>query len=331
MNILKGLRIVAPRDAQLLELPIPELSEDHVLVRTLFSAMSAGTELRMFRNETVAQNPSTFPMAAGYSAVGVVERAGRLVEHLRVGDHVFFPGTHDEVQSIPAEQALIVDQRAPLDQAAFSMLCEVGLHALRRGEPSFGESVAVIGQGIIGLVTIAVAKAWGLRTLAIDLDEARLSIARAVGADVVCSPASATFSPTVDAFSGGSGVDLVIESASSWRAVATAYGILRRRGRLVVVARHTDVPKFNMIADDLMTKEITFTTSYAHPLTAVSEDVMRWTRPRNLQLILDYFAAGKLDVSAAITTRIKPQQIPEIYARLDRGDSSIGGVSIDWR
>lgn len=327
---MKGLRIVAPRDAQLLELPEPEVSDDHVLVRTLFSAMSVGTELRMFRNETVAQNPSTFPLSVGYSAAGVIEKVGALVEGLQVGDTVFLSGTHDELQSVPAVQVYVLDRRTPLDQAAFAMLCEVGLHALRRGEPSFGETVAVIGQGIIGLVTVAVAKAWGLRTLAVDLDPDRLSVARAIGADLVGSPADPQFDSIVSAFKG-SGVDLAIESASSWRAVATAYDILRRRGRLVVVARHTDVPNFNMIADDLMTKEIAFTTSYAHPLTAVTEDVMRWTRPRNLRLILDYLAEGRLDISQAITTRISPDEIPEIYRRLDEGDSRISGVCIDWR
>lgn len=328
---MKSLRIVAPRDAKLLDLEVPEMLDNHVLIRTLYSAMSVGTELRMFRNETVAQNPSTFPMASGYSAVGVIERVGPTVDGLREGDTVFFAGTHDEVQSVPSTQVHLVDPKAPLDQAAFAMLCEVGLHALRRGEPSFGENVAVIGQGIIGLVTVAVARAWGLRTLALDLDEARLAIARNVGADVACSPTDPEFGAIVEAFAGTGGVDLAIESASSWRAVATAYAILRRRGRVVVVARHTDVPNFNMIADDLMTKEITFSTSYAHPLTEVSEDVMRWTRPRNIRLILDYFAEGRLDVSAAITTRIKPHEIPDIYHRLDQGDTSIGGVSIDWR
>jgi len=285
----------------------------------------------MFRNETVAQNPSTFPMAVGYSAVGVIEDVGDSVSHLHRGDLVFLPGTHDEMQCANAAQVHLLSEETPLEQASFAMLGEVGLHALRRGEAAFGESVAVIGQGIIGLVTIAVARAWGLRTLALDLDGTRLEIARRVGADMACSPSDVIFEEVVSSFAGADGVDLAIESASSWRAVDTAYRVLRRRGRVVVVARHTDTPDFNMIADDMMTKEVSFTTSYAHPLTDVSVDVMRWTRPRNLRLILDYLAQGRLDFSAAITNRIKPIEVPFIYQRLDEGDSRIAGVSIDWR
>ncbi|MHC9044333.1 zinc-dependent alcohol dehydrogenase [Microbacterium saperdae] len=310
---------------------MPSVPETHLLVRTLFSAISVGTEIRMFRDEKVAQNPSTFPLASGYSAVGVVEQLGSAVDGVKVGDHVFLSRSHDEFHSIDASDVYPVRSGAPLDQAAFAMLCEVGLHALRRGAPSFGENVAVIGQGVIGLMTLSVAKAWGLRTIALDLDPTRLEMARRVGAGIAISPVAPGFEQEVQDYCRSEGVDLAIECASSWHAVKTAYQIVRRRGRIVVVARHTDVPNFNMIADDMMTKEITFTTSYAHPLTDVSSDVMRWTRPRNIRLILDAMSEGTLDVSSAISDRVSPEQIPEIYQRLDAGDSRIAGVSIDWR
>jgi threonine dehydrogenase-like Zn-dependent dehydrogenase len=125
-------------------------------------------------------------------------------------------------------------------------------------------------------------------------------------------------------------VDLVVEAASSWRAIQTAYRIVRRRGTISVVARHTDIPDFNPIQDGMMTKEVLFTTSYAHPVMDAPPDLLRWTRPRDNRLILELMGKGRIDMRAAISHRIAPEEIPAIYQRLHVGDASIAGVIVDW-
>lgn len=327
---MRALRITAPLEAAIVECPPPALAPDGVRVRARCTAISVGTEMRQYRDERVAQNPAGFPRANGYSLVGTIEAVGAAVRGLAVGQRVFCAQPHDEVVAVPAAQVYPVPEGCPDEQAVFATLCEIGLHALRRGAPSFGENVAIIGQGIIGLATLAVARAWCLRTVALDLDPQRRARAAAMGADLVVNPADTDCAAQIAAFSGAEGVDLVIEAASSWRAIRTAYQIVRPRGTVVAVARHTDVPDFNPIQDGMMTKEVTFTTSYAHPIMDAPPDLLRWTRPRDIRIVLEMMGKGRIAVAPAITHRIAPAQIPAIYARLHAGETAIAGVVVDW-
>jgi threonine dehydrogenase-like Zn-dependent dehydrogenase len=327
---VRALRLTGPLQAALVDCPSPALMPDGVLVRARCTAISTGTEIRQYRDERVEQNPSGYPRSNGYSMVGTIEAVGAEVTSLAVGQRVFVSSPHDELVAVPARQVYPVPDGAPDEQAVFTTLCEIGLHALRRGNPSLGENVAIIGQGIIGLATLAVARTWGLRTIALDLDERRLAFSRAVGADLAVNPGEPNFQGRIAAFCGEEGVDLVVEAASSWRAIRTAYQIVRRRGCISVVARHTDVPDFNPIQDGLMTKEVVFTTSYAHPVLEAPPDLLRWTRPRDNRLVLELIGKGRLDVSRAISHRIAPEELPAMYRRLHEGDTSVAGVVVDW-
>jgi threonine dehydrogenase-like Zn-dependent dehydrogenase len=327
---MRALRITAPLEATITDCPEPRLTPDGVLVRARCTAISVGTEMRQYRDERVEQNPADFPRPNGYSMVGVIEAVGAEVAGLMIGQRVFVMMPHDALVVVPCGQVYPVPDGAPDEPAVFTTLCEIGLHALRRGNPSLGENVAIIGQGIIGLATLAVARAWGLRTIALDLDARRLAYARAMGADLVVNPRDPDYEEQIAAFCGPEGVDLVVEAASSWRAIQTAYRIVRRRGCISVVARHTDIPDFNPIQDGMMTKEVVFTTSYAHPVMDAPPDLLRWTRPRDNRLLLELIGKGRIDMSPAITHRIAPEEIPAIYRRLHEGDASIAGVVVDW-
>jgi threonine dehydrogenase-like Zn-dependent dehydrogenase len=327
---MRALRLTAPLAAVIEEVPAPALTPTGVLVRARCTAISTGTEIRQYRDERVEQNPAGFPRANGYSMVGTIEAVGAEVRDLAPGQRVFVTQPHDELVVVPREQVYLVPDGAPDEQAVFAVICEIGLHALRRGNPSLGENVAIIGQGIIGLATLAIARAWGLRTIALDLDDRRLAFARAVGADLILNPRDAGFEARIADFCGAVGVDLVVEAASSWRAIGLAYRIVRRRGCISVVARHTDIPDFNPIQDGLMTKEVLFTTSYAHPVTDAPPDLLRWTRPRDIRLLLELIGKGRLDLGGVISHRAVPGDLPDLYRRLHEGDASIAGVVVGW-
>lgn len=327
---MRALRLSAPFAAAIEQLPDPTPGPGEVLIRAHRTAISTGTEIRQYRDERVAQNPAGFPRDNGYSLVGTVATTGAGVDTLAVGQRVYATAPHDELVVVPAGSVYPLPDAATADEAAFAVICEIGLHALRRGNPALGENVAIIGQGIVGLATLAVARAWGLRTIALDLDPQRRAFAAAVGADLVADPADPATLARIADFCGDVGVDLVVEAASSWRAIGLAYRIVRRRGTISVVARHTDTPDFNPIADDLMTKEVHFTTSYAHPVADAPPDLLRWTRPRDIRLVLELLGKGRLALGGAISHRIAPEELPAIYARLHAGDTGIAGVVVSW-
>lgn len=328
---MPAFRITGPRAAVITDQSIPGVAVGQLLIRARYTAMSSGTEIRMFRgDEHVPQNPQGYPMASGYSMVGTVEAVGRDADGFTVGDHVFVLEPHQSWAVVDAGNALLIPPGVDDQQFAYALVAEIALHALRRCVPTFGESVAVFGQGVVGLAAIAVARAWGLRTIALDLAASRLELSRRVGADLAVRADSPDAEAIVREFAGPAGVDLALESASSWQAVRQAYQLLRRGGRVCVVSRHTDAANVNLLEGDLMTKEITLTSGYAHPLTDVPVELDRWTRQRNLVLLIDRIAHGRLSLEEMVTHRIRPDQLPDIYARLDRGDSSISGVVVDW-
>jgi 2-desacetyl-2-hydroxyethyl bacteriochlorophyllide A dehydrogenase len=330
---MKRLIITAPRCAEFEEAPLPICPPDGLLVQARLTAVSTGTEIRVYRLIAVdsageylhAAVPFVVPTENGYSMVGDVVEVGAEARGFAVGDRVFVPATHREVAVLPAEQATELPPELADEQAVFLSILEVAHLALRRGNPAPGETVAIVGMGVIGLSALAYARAYGFRTVAIDRSEPRLAIARQMGAGLALNPDQASFLDQVLAFSDGYGVDLVIEAASSWSAIQLGMDIACKGGKIVVVARHTDLPTFSPVGDPYLQKDLTLLVSYGHPPAG-----HRWDRQRSYKLTLELLAQGRIDLRPMITHRIPWQELPDIYHRLDQGESSVVGVVVDW-
>ena len=179
---------------------------------------------------------------------------------------------------------------------------------------------------MIGLSALAYCKAYGFRTIAIDKVEARLQIARQMGADLVISPEETDFLEQVLALSDGQGADLVIEAASVWPAIQLSMEIACKGGKIVVVARHTDLPAFSPVGDPYLQKDLTLQVTYGHPPTG-----QRWDRRRAFGLTMEMMAKGKLNLEPMITHRVPWEELPEIYQRLDQSEREIVGVVVEWQ
>jgi 2-desacetyl-2-hydroxyethyl bacteriochlorophyllide A dehydrogenase len=331
---LKRLIITAPRKAEFEDVELPACPRDGLVVRASVTAISTGTEIRVYRLIPVDQAgkylhaniPMEVPAENGYSMVGEVIETGDQVTGFEVGQRVFVPATHRHVAAVAAGIATKVPAGVTDEQAVFAAILEVAHLAIRRGEPTPGETMAVIGLGIIGLSALAYGKAYGFRTLAIDKAGSRLQVAKAMGADCVLNPDAADFSEQVHAFTGGYGVDLVIEAASAWPAIQTGMEIAAQKGKIVVVARHTDQPNFSPVGDPYLQKDLTLLVSYGHPPPG-----HRWERQRAIDLTLEMLGNGRLQIEPMITHRIPWHELPAIYARLDQGDQSVVGVVANWQ
>lgn len=328
------LIITAPRRAEFEEVAIPPCSPDGLLVQARVTAISTGTELRVYRLIPVdaagrflhANVPLELPAENGYSMVGDVVEVGERVTGFSVGDRVFVPAPHRAIAAVPAHLAVKLPAEAPDEQAVFLSILEVAHLALRKGDPAPGENLAIVGQGVIGLAALAYGVAYGFRTVAIDTDERRLAIARQLGADLALSPAEPNFHERVRNFCNGDGADLVIEAASVWPAIQTSMEIAAKGGRVVVVARHTDQPTFSPVGDPFLQKEIALLVSYGHP-----PDGHRWDRRRSFALTLEMLAKGRLNIAPMITHRFPWHELPQVYQRLDQGERDLVGIVLDWR
>ena len=329
----KRLVIRGPRQAEFEEVPAPECSPDGILVRARTTAISTGTELRVYRGIPVdpegkflfPTQPFGFPVENGYSMVGEVIEVGARVSGLAKGDRVFVPEPHKQMAACPAHRATRLPEVLPDDLGPFLHILEVAHIALRRGQPSPGENVAIVGAGLIGLSGLAYAKAFGMKTAVVDIDRSRLEVATALGADWTGSPEDPGFEEQVVGFFDGDGADLVLEAASTWVAIETGLRIARPGARVVVVARHTDQPAFSAVGYPYLAKNLSIRTSYGHPTSGE-----RWDRQHSLALTLDLLVRGRLDVRPIITHRFDWRELPEVYRRMDASAPDMIGVAIDW-
>ncbi len=331
---MQRLIITAPRQAEFEAVTLPACPPDGLLVQARVTAISTGTEIRVYRLKAVdeagkflhANVPFILPTENGYSMVADILAVGSDVTGFAPGDRVFVPVSHRHVATIAATLAIKLPASLADEQAVFLSILEVAHLALRRGNPTPGETVAIIGLGVVGLSALAYCKAFGFRTIAIDQAVDRLEIARHMGADLAISPDEPDFLAQVQQASDGYGADLVIEAASVWPAIQLGMEVAAKGAKIVVVARHTDLPQFSPVGDPYLQKDLTLMVTYGHPPTG-----QRWDRQRSFGLTLDLLAKGRMNIAPMITHRAPWSEIPQIYQRLDQGDRTMVGIVLDWQ
>lgn len=278
------------------ELPPPALRPGGVLVRTVCSLISAGTERTIVetarssligkargRPDLVRQVVDIFKRegltstyekvkaklsqskALGYSASGVVTAVGRDAQEFRVGDRVACAGggyaSHAEVIFVPRNLCCKLPEGVSQESACYTTVGAIALQGIRQADPRLGEAVAVIGLGLIGQLTVQLLKAAGCQVLGVDIDQAACEFARKSGADSVANdPASAR--TACDALTSGRGADCIVITAAtkSSEPVELAAELARDRARVVVVGLvGMDVPRHIFFAKEL---ELRLSRSY---------------------------------------------------------------------
>ncbi len=344
------------------EIPAPRCGAGQVLVQTSISLVSAGTErmlvefgkgnlihkarsqpdkvkqvLEKARTDGVAATLDAVrskldqPLALGYCNVGrVIESRA---EGFAPGDRVVSNGKHAEIVTVPRNLCARIPDIVSDEAASFTVLAAIGLQGIRLAQPTLGECVVVTGLGLIGLLTVQMLRAQGCRVLGIDLDPARLELARAFGAETVNPAAGEVILARAAAFSRGAGVDAVIITASSKSndPVSQAARMCRKRGRIVLVG----VVGLELSRADFYEKELTFQVScsygpgrYDPAYEEGGQDYpigfVRWTEQRNFEAVLDLMDAGVLDVAPLVTHRFAIEDGDKAMALLTSGEPSMG-------
>ena len=210
---------------EIADVPAPRLDTGQLLIRTTRSLVSPGTE-RMLLDfgkgsliEKARQQPDKVrmvldkartdgllatiesvrnkldqPLALGYCNAGRVMEVGSGVTGFALGDRVASNGKHAEVVSVPANLCAKVPDGVPDDAAAFTVLGAIALQGIRLAAPTLGETIAVTGLGLIGLLTVQLLRAHGCRVLGLDFDRERLLLAERFGAETVDLSAAGTLS-----------------------------------------------------------------------------------------------------------------------------------------
>lgn len=277
--------------------------------------------------------------ALGYSASGKVIAVGSGAEEFRVGDLVACAGagyaSHAEVIYVPKNLCVKLPEAVSLEAACYATVGAIALQGIRQSDIRLGESVAVIGLGLVGQLTVQMLKAAGCRVLGIDIDRAACELAIKSGADLVASDAEGA-RKICDAMTDGAGVDAIIITAGtkSSQPVELAGNLARDRARVVVVGLvGMDVPRHIYYGKEL---DLRLSRSYGpgrydpeyeekgndYPIGYV-----RWTERRNMDAFLRLVAEGKVKTELLTTHRYEVDCAADAYNLiLGRGERYCGVV-----
>lgn len=336
------------------ELPAPSCRAGGVLVRTVNTLISAGTErtsvasaqsslLDRARSQPeavkqVIENVKKDGLFAtyervksklesyktlGYSASGVVIESR--CEEFSVGDRVACAGAqfanHAEIISVPKNLTTKIPDSVSFAEAAYTTLGAIALQGVRQADLRLGETVAVIGLGLLGQLTVQFLKASGCRVVGLDINESLFEMAKQYGCDATF-PSSRDSAASIRAFTRGLGTDAVIitASTSSDEPMLLALDVARKKSPIVVVgAVPMNVPRSPFYEKEL---ELRISCSYGPGRYDPSYEeggndypagYVRWTENRNMGAFLDLIATGKVDVKSMTTHNFPVKQATDAY------------------
>jgi polar amino acid transport system substrate-binding protein len=344
------------------EVPAPELQDGGILVRTAFSAISSGTEKAaveagrktllgkaMARPDLVKQvleyaqsngigaarqkvqaRLETLS-ALGYSCSGLVLEAGLSVSGFQPGDRVACAGagyaSHGEINFVPANLAVRIPDNVGLPAASLTTIGAIAVQGVRQANVTFGEAVAVIGVGLVGVLAIQILRAAGCRVIAIDVSSERVAQSTALGAHLGLSTGDPGLESAVKNFSRY-GVDAALITAATKSAdpLDLAAKLLRDRGRISVIGDvGMGVSRANMYRKEI---SLAMSRSYGpgrydpgyeeggqdYPIGFV-----RWTENRNMEAFLDLLSSGSLQVEPLLTRLFPVEEGGKAYAAVQAG------------
>jgi predicted dehydrogenase len=359
--------------ARLADVPVPALKRGFILVRTHFSAVSIGTEraagvggtnllrkvlekpgqikqvLDMAMSQGIASAAQRVTaaldawMPSGYSNAGVVVAVADDVNEFKVGDRVACSGggyaVHAEFCVVPRRLAARIPDGVATDAAAFATIGAVAMHGFRVGEVGLGETVAVIGLGIVGQLLCQIAAAAGARVIALDLDSQRTGLAASLSGGTQVDISSGSEVATTYALTGERGVDVVFLCAatSSDEPARLGMSIARDRGRVVVVG---DVG-LDIDRQLMYEKELDLRISRSYGPGRYDRDYeerghdypfgyVRWTQQRNVEAFLELLERGALKIAPLITHRATLENAEQTLALLSSGEEKPLGVLLGY-
>jgi predicted dehydrogenase/threonine dehydrogenase-like Zn-dependent dehydrogenase len=365
--LLQVIQDVRRGELSVAAVPEPLARPGHVLIANACSIVSAGTEkmvlelakksllgkarerpdhvrrvLQKLRTEgffnTVRQVVEKLdePMTMGYSSAGVVLASGAGVQHFKCGDRVASNGPHAGVVCVPKNLCARVPDAVPFDQAAFTVLGAIALQGVRLARLGLGDSVFVIGLGLVGQIAVGLLRANGCRVIGTDLDPAKCRLAMQMGADRAEAGLEAGH---VLEWTRGLGADAVLITAAtkSDGPVELAGEAVRQKGRVVAVgAVGLHLPRRPYYFKEA---ELVVSCSYGpgrydpeyeergHDYPAAH---VRWTEQRNMQAVLDLMAAGRLNLAPLISHRFPIAEAEAAYRLIETGREPYLGIVLEY-
>ncbi len=328
------------RNISICDVPEPTLKKGFIKIKVHYSCISAGTEISTIKGSSksllnrvledpdkivqlvkIAKNQGICSVAnklnfvneklgvIGYSISGEVIEVGENVENIHVGDFVAAGGggyaVHAEVVMVPKNLVVKIPNGVDLLEASLATVGSIAMHGVRRANLALGEYGVVFGVGLIGMLTVQILKASGVRVACIDINSERLNLSKALGADKIIDATVEDPVLAIQNWSSGFGADAVLFTATTNedKPLSQAFRMCRRKGKVVLIG----VSGMEIDRNDIYKNEIDFLIStsygpgrYDNKYEIEGNDYpyayVRWTENRNLEAFLNLIKEGKVNI-----------------------------------
>lgn len=343
------------------EIPVPKPGKGQVLIRSTHSLVSLGTEKMLVEFskanllEKARQQPDKVkqviekvksdgllptietikkrlsePLSLGYSNAGIVVETGDGVSGIQKGDRVASNGKHAEFVCVQQNLVVKIPDNVTNEEASFTVISSISLQGIRLCNPTFGETIVVIGLGLIGLITVQLLLSNGCRVIGIDIDRDKCKLANKLGV-ITLNPTTGDDSVKfVMEYTSGIGADGVIISASSSTndIISDAALMSRKRGRIILIG----VIGLKLNRAEFYEKELTFQVSCSYGPGRYDDNYeqkgidyplpyVRWTEKRNFESVLQAISEGHLNVKVLITETVELAEYKKIYGAIRKSKS----------
>lgn len=335
----KQIVFTAKNTAELLDREINEPGENEVLVKMDYTTISAGTEkanltgdLNINAAEKLKDTTPHFPRYLGYSGAGTVVKIGPGVTKVKAGDRVVAAfGTHSSYCVLSEERAIPIKQEGiSLSEASLAVISTFPIAALRKTKPEAGESVIIMGLGILGLFAVQFARAAGLvPVIAADPVKSRREYALSLGADFALDPTQPNFAETVKRLTGG-GANVAVEVTGKGEGLDQALDCMARFGRVSLLGCTRDSDFKIDYYRKVHYPGITLVGAHTNARPERESYPNYWAYPDEIDAIFKLAAGGRIDLKKMISEIHSPREAPEVFKRLAFDRDFPIGVQFDW-
>jgi threonine dehydrogenase-like Zn-dependent dehydrogenase len=305
-----------PGRAELAKERLPRPRRGETVLEARCSLVSTGTERRCFTHDFA---PGThwddwvrYPFRPGYSFVGVAEGGGRACAEAPHASHAV----------VAAESLFPIPDPVGDEEASWFALAAIAQHGLSRSGLTAGDTAVVIGAGVLGQLVAQLARLAGAEVIVLARSRPRLDVAVAHGATHVVAADAATAREQVLALTGGEGAAVVFEVTGSGPVFADALKLARRGGTVVLLGDAGD-PTEQRLGPELLTADLRVVGAHIANVGAAD-------RQRMAAEFFAAVAARELAVADLVTSRVRPENVPALYAALGEDDPNRLGVLIEW-
>jgi 2-desacetyl-2-hydroxyethyl bacteriochlorophyllide A dehydrogenase len=315
---------------------VENLAANEVVIKNETSIISAGTELARLHE---VEGKTEFPLRPGYGAIGRIIAKGEGIKDYKTGDRVFYAGTHSSVQRFMhtdnSQWEHIFPVPADMDpvKAAVGCMAEIAMTAPNATDIKMGDTVAVFGLGMVGILAAQMFQLLGAKVIGVDPVKERCECAKKAGIQTVVDVEPARQAETILALTGGKGTEVAVDAVGHSAVIMNCIKCAALFGQVILVGtpRASYTVDITPVFTDVHRREITIRGAHMYRYPLKTQRGVPMSAEWAFGQVFDLIDKGKLKVENLISHVIRPDEAAKAYDGLQNNKNEYTCVIMDWR